>query len=137
MPCICSYTEPTRWLDTTPSSRIVSRCTADIGSGKVVLFTLTSHTNKHATPVDGQISTFLLKLLELTTSMLVRLVLVAIIAPVFTIGVAIVALVGGLVARRYMKAQLPVKREQSNMRSPLLDNLNTTIAGLGKDLQSF
>ena len=68
--------------------------------------------------------------------MLVRLVLVAVIAPVFTIGVAVVALVGGLVARWYMKAQLPVKREQSNMRSPLLDNLNTTIAGLGEDSHS-
>ena len=82
--------------------------------------------------VDGQISTFLLKLLELTTSMLLRLVLVTVVAPVFTIGVALVAVIGGLIARAYMKAQLPVKREQSNTRSPLIGNLNTTIAGLGK-----
>ena len=62
--------------------------------------------------------------------MILRLVLVTVIAPLTTVGVAIVSVVGGLIARAYMKAQLPVKREQSNTRSPLIGNLNTTIAGL-------
>ncbi|KAI1790046.1 P-loop containing nucleoside triphosphate hydrolase protein [Ganoderma leucocontextum] len=101
-----------RWLDSTPTSRIVARCTEDIGA------------------IDGQISSFLLKLLELSTSMLVRLVLVMIVAPIFTGVVAVFGIISGLYARAYMKAQLPVKREQSKTRAPLIGHLNSTVASL-------
>ncbi|KAM5539773.1 hypothetical protein V8D89_006586, partial [Ganoderma adspersum] len=100
------------WLDWTPTSRVVARCTEDIGA------------------VDGQISSFLLKLLELSTSMLVRLVLVMIVAPIFTGAVVVFGAISGLYARAYMKAQLPVKREQSKTRAPLIGHLNTTVASL-------
>ena len=85
----------------------------------------------HVLPVDGQISTFLLKLLELSTSMLVRLVLVVIVAPIFTAVVVVFGTISGLYARAYMKAQLPVKREQSKTRAPLIGHLNATVASLG------
>ncbi len=85
----------------------------------------------HRFPVDGQISSFLLKLLELSTSMVVRLVLVLIVAPIFTGAVAVFGIISGLYARAYMKAQLPVKREQSKTRAPLIGHLNSTIASLG------
>ena len=77
------------------------------------------------------IFSFLLKLLELSTSMLVRLVLVMIVAPIFTGAVVIFGAISGLYARAYMKAQLPVKREQSKTRAPLIGHLNTTVASLG------
>ncbi|PIL29368.1 ATP-binding cassette transporter [Ganoderma sinense ZZ0214-1] len=101
-----------RWLDWTPTSRVVARCTEDIGA------------------IDGQISSFLLKLLELSTSMVVRLVLVMIVAPIFTGAVVVFGAISGLYARAYMKAQLPVKREQSKTRAPLIGHLNTTVASL-------
>ena len=66
--------------------------------------------------------------------MILRLVLVTVIAPLTTVGVAIVSIVGGLIARAYMKAQLPVKREQSNARAPILAHLGTTIAGLSEHM---
>ena len=85
----------------------------------------------HRLPVDGQISSFLLKLLELSTSMLVRLFLVVIVAPIFTAVVAVFGIISGLYARAYMKAQLPVKREQSKTRAPLIGHLSSTVASLG------
>ena len=63
--------------------------------------------------------------------MLVRLVLVMIVAPIFTGAVVIFGAISGLHARAYMKSQLPVKREQSKTRAPLIGHLNTTVASLG------
>ncbi|KAI0686602.1 P-loop containing nucleoside triphosphate hydrolase protein [Earliella scabrosa] len=99
-----------RWLETTPTSRVIARCTEDIGA------------------IDGQIANSLFTLLQLTGFLVLRLVMVMIVAPVFTIGVAAVTLMGGLYTKIYMKAQLPVKREQSNTRAPMLGHLNSTIA---------
>ncbi|KAI0752922.1 P-loop containing nucleoside triphosphate hydrolase protein [Daedaleopsis nitida] len=101
-----------RWLETTPTSRVIARCTEDIGA------------------IDGQIINFLFALLQLTAFLVLRLVMVMIVAPVFSVGVAIVAIVSGLYTRMYMRAQLPVKREQSNTRAPLIGHLNSTISGL-------
>ena len=87
--------------------------------------------------VDGQISSFLLKLLELSASMLVRLVLVMVVAPIFTAAVLFFGAISGFCARAYMKAQLPVKREQSKTRAPLIGHLNSTVASLGASEAAF
>lgn len=79
----------------------------------------------------------LFTLLQWTAFLVLRLIMIMIIAPIFSIPIAVVALVGGLYTKWYMKAQLPAKREESNTRAPLVGHLNSTIAGLGKPTASF
>ncbi|TBU52681.1 P-loop containing nucleoside triphosphate hydrolase protein [Dichomitus squalens] len=119
-----------RWLDYTPKSRVVARFTDDIGASKYPNYCFVRVTSVNHPLVDGQISNFLLKLLELSTSMLVRLVLVLVVAPIFTVAVLLFGIISGIYARAYMKAQLPVKREQSKTRAPLIGHLNSTVASL-------
>ncbi|RPD70664.1 P-loop containing nucleoside triphosphate hydrolase protein [Lentinus tigrinus ALCF2SS1-7] len=101
-----------RRLEQTPTSQIIARCTGDIGA------------------VDGQIVPFLFTLLDYTAFLVVRLIMVMVVAPVFTIGVAVVAIAGTICARVYMAAQRPVKQEEAGTRAPILGLLNTTLAGI-------
>ena len=125
-----------RWLDATPKSRVVARFTDDIGQSEYP-FCVPGVLNANFFAVDGQISSFLLKLLELSASMLVRLVLVMVVAPIFTAVVLLFGTISGFCARAYMKAQLPVKREQSKTRAPLIGLLNLTVASLGTSEAAF
>jgi len=83
------------WLDETPTGRIITRMTKDIGS------------------VDSSISFAFAGLAEITSTLIVRLAGPLIFTPLL-IFPAIVVLAAGLsLGRIYMKAQLSVKREQS------------------------
>ncbi|KAI9059804.1 multidrug resistance-associated ABC transporter [Trametes sanguinea] len=101
-----------RWLDKTPTSRIITRCTQDIQC------------------VDGPLATKLGWVIELTVSMLMKFLAVVSFSPVFTVPGAIVAALGGWCGQIYMKAQLSVKREMSNARAPVLGHFGAAIAGL-------
>ncbi|KAL6299635.1 multidrug resistance-associated ABC transporter [Sparassis latifolia] len=101
-----------RWLDVTPTSRIIARCTEDIQS------------------VDGTISEYFWFLLDLSFSMAVKLAAVVIMSPIFIIPGVLIALLGGLCGQIYMKAQLSVKREKSNARAPVLGHFGAAISGL-------
>lgn len=70
--------------------------------------------------VDGPLPFGMRRLLELTIGMLVRFGGVVIFSPVFIIPGAVVALLGGFLGQLYMRAQLYVKREMSNAKSPVL-----------------
>lgn len=59
---------------------------------------------------------------------------VIIISPVFVIPGIVVVLVGGWLGHVYMRAQLPVKRESSNAKSPVLGHFGSAISGLGECL---
>ena len=87
--------------------------------------------------VDGQIVPSLFTLLDYTVFLVVRLAMVMIVAPVFTIGVAAVAIAGTVCARVYMAAQRPVKKEEASTRAPILGLLNTTLAGIGQSETVF
>ena len=52
--------------------------------------------------------------------MLIKLGAVVILTPVFFLPGLLVALIGGICGQIYMKAQLPVKREMSNAKAPVL-----------------
>ena len=68
----------------------------------------------------------------MTMSMSVKFVAVVIFSPLFLVpGVAIAAL-GGYCGEMYIKAQLSVKREMSNAKSPVLGILGGAIGGLGQ-----
>ncbi|KAJ3551685.1 hypothetical protein NM688_g4563 [Phlebia brevispora] len=101
-----------RWLDITPVSRIITRCTQDIQS------------------IDSSVSTDLGNLLEMTSSMLLKFVGVIVISPQFMLPGIMVAALGGWCGRIYLKSQLSVKREMSNFRAPILAHIGATIAGL-------
>ncbi|KAJ7293178.1 hypothetical protein C8J57DRAFT_1703993 [Mycena rebaudengoi] len=101
-----------RWLDITPTSRVIARATVDIRS------------------VDGPISQGLWGLLELTVTMMVKFAAVILFTPLFFIpGVGIGAL-GGWIGQIYIAAQLCVKREMSNAKAPVLGHFGAAIAGL-------
>ncbi|KAF9233710.1 hypothetical protein BU15DRAFT_90237 [Melanogaster broomeanus] len=101
-----------RWLDTTPTSRVIARCTQDIRA------------------IDGPLSSGLAWITELSIRMLFNLGAVVILTPAFLVPGAIVGVVGVLVGRIYMKAQLSIKREMSNAKSPVLGHFGAVMAGL-------
>ncbi|KAL0950639.1 hypothetical protein HGRIS_007427 [Hohenbuehelia grisea] len=101
-----------RWLDTTPTSRVIARCTQDIRA------------------VDGPISQGLMWLMDLTISMLIRFAAVILFTPIFVFPGIFIAFLGGWCGQIYIAAQLSVKREMSNAKSPVLGHFGAAIAGL-------
>ncbi|KAF5336910.1 hypothetical protein D9611_003444 [Ephemerocybe angulata] len=101
-----------RWLDTTPISRVITRCTQDIRA------------------VDGPISSYLMYLSEMSLSMLTNFGAVVLLTPIFLIPGVFIAVVGGACGQVYIAAQLSVKREMSNAKAPVLGHFGASIAGL-------
>ncbi|KAI0085671.1 P-loop containing nucleoside triphosphate hydrolase protein [Irpex rosettiformis] len=101
-----------RWLDKTPTSRIITRCTQDIQA------------------VDGPISEYLGWLMDITMSMIIKFIAVIYIAPIFMIPGVFISILGAWCGQIYIKAQLSVKREMSNARAPVLGHFGAAVAGL-------
>ncbi|KAH7319538.1 P-loop containing nucleoside triphosphate hydrolase protein [Rhizoctonia solani] len=103
---------PLRWLDSTPVGRIISRFTQDIRC------------------VDEALPLYLESFINVTFSMCSSFLVVIIFSPRFIIpGTTILA--GGLwLGHMYLRAQLSVKREMSNARSPLFSHFGTALAGI-------
>ncbi|KDR83043.1 hypothetical protein GALMADRAFT_866150 [Galerina marginata CBS 339.88] len=105
-------TSTLRWLDETPTGRIIARCTQDIRA------------------VDGVIPLAFLDLTELAMSMLTKIGVIVALTPLFLCPGIAVASLGLYLGNMYLKAQLSVKREMSNARSPLLAHFSAAIAGI-------
>ncbi|PIL37563.1 ATP-binding cassette transporter [Ganoderma sinense ZZ0214-1] len=101
-----------RWLDKTPTSRIITRCTQDIQC------------------IDGQLANNLGWFIELTVAMLAKFLAVVTFSPIFAVPGLIVSILGTWCGQIYMKAQLCVKREMSNAKAPVLGHFGAAIAGL-------
>lgn len=101
-------------MDETPASRIVARCTQDIAS------------------IDGIITQTFAAVVELAICMFVRLMGPVIFTPIFLIPGILVAALGVYIGNIYLKAQMSVKREMSNARSPVLAHFGAAIAGLSE-----
>ncbi|EJD04272.1 uncharacterized protein FOMMEDRAFT_106872 [Fomitiporia mediterranea MF3/22] len=101
-----------RWLDSTPSGRIVARCTQDISA------------------VDGTVSQHLGWVIELTITLLIRLAAVVYMTPIFIVPGIVVGALGSWFGQIYIKAQLSVKREMSNAKSPVLSHFGAAVTGL-------
>ncbi|TFY70118.1 hypothetical protein EVJ58_g61 [Rhodofomes roseus] len=80
--------------------------------------------------VDGPITDYFRSVVELTAAMACKLAAVVVMSPIFLFPGAFVAIAGGWLGQVYMKAQLSVKREMSNARSPVLGHFGAAIAGL-------
>ncbi|TFK34800.1 multidrug resistance-associated ABC transporter [Crucibulum laeve] len=101
-----------RWLDETPTSRIIARCTQDIRA------------------VDGPVAQSLVTVVNLSITVIVKLSVIVLYTPVFIFPGLGVAMIGIFAGNVYLKAQMSVKREMSNAKAPLLAHLGASIAGL-------
>ncbi|KAJ7646949.1 hypothetical protein FB45DRAFT_891892 [Roridomyces roridus] len=101
-----------RWLDVTPVSRIIARCTVDMGA------------------VDGTISAGFRTVIEMTVEMVIKFFAIMIFAPLFWIGGILFGVVVGIYGQIYMASQLSVKREMSNAKAPVIAHFGATVAGL-------
>jgi ABC-type multidrug transport system fused ATPase/permease subunit len=63
-------------------------------------------------------------------SMLIKLCAVVIVTPIFILPGIVITTVEGWLGRVYIKAQLSVKREMANAKSPVLGHFGAAIAGL-------
>ncbi|KAF9475019.1 multidrug resistance-associated ABC transporter [Pholiota conissans] len=100
------------WLDKTPTARMIARCTQDVQA------------------VDGPIPQSFTALAEIAMILFTRIVVILIFAPVFFAPGLAVAALGLYLGNVYLKAQLSVKREMSNARSPLLAHFSASISGI-------
>ncbi|TFY61054.1 hypothetical protein EVJ58_g4753 [Rhodofomes roseus] len=80
--------------------------------------------------VDDEIGKWVGVILEMGTYMLLKLGGVMLISPIFAIPGMIIAFLGSWIGKMYMKAQLSVKREMSNTRSPVLGHFAAAFAGI-------
>ncbi|KAF8309572.1 P-loop containing nucleoside triphosphate hydrolase protein [Clavulina sp. PMI_390] len=101
-----------RFLDTTPVGRIVSRFTQDIQT------------------VDTTLSAHVRNISALTSAIILKLGTVVFFSPIYIFPGMALAGVAFIIGRVYMKAQLSVKRERSNRRSPVFSTFGTAISGL-------
>ncbi|THV04763.1 P-loop containing nucleoside triphosphate hydrolase protein [Dendrothele bispora CBS 962.96] len=101
-----------RWLDTTPTSRVIARCTKDMSD------------------VDGSVPSQFSSLVSMTFMMIGSFLAVIIYSPAFIGPALIIAFLGLFCGNVYVKAQLPVKRIQSNAKAPVLGHFGAAIAGL-------
>ncbi|KAH7904637.1 hypothetical protein BJ138DRAFT_1130879 [Hygrophoropsis aurantiaca] len=101
-----------RWLDITPTSRVITRCTQDIQA------------------IDRSLPQRLGAVVQLTVTILIKLGAIVLVTPAFLLPGIIVGAVGGFVGRIYVKAQLSVKREMSNAKAPVLGHFGAAITGL-------
>ncbi|KAF9481117.1 multidrug resistance-associated ABC transporter [Pholiota conissans] len=101
-----------RWLDQTPTARIIARFTQDIQK------------------VDGAIASGFLTLISVCLAMVSCLGIIMIFSPVFIFPGILVAVLGFYVGNMYLKAQLSAMREKSNARSPVLAHFSAAVAGV-------
>ncbi|KAI5824338.1 P-loop containing nucleoside triphosphate hydrolase protein [Schizophyllum commune Tattone D] len=101
-----------RWLDQTPTSRIISRFTADMATLDTAL------------PHDVHF------LFQLTTTLLVKLIAIVVITPLFLVFGVAVGITGMFLGSAYMRAQMPLMRETSKAKAPVLAHFGASMAGL-------
>jgi len=82
-----------RWLDETPTARVIARCTQDIRA------------------IDGPVPRMFGAVAEISNSIVTRVVVVVAFSPVFLFPGIFVCVLGLYLGNMYLKAQIPVKRE--------------------------
>ncbi|KAH8086659.1 hypothetical protein BXZ70DRAFT_1067810 [Cristinia sonorae] len=101
-----------RWLDRTPISRVIARCTQDIAS------------------IDSSFPSATYYVIDVGFQILMKFGAVIIISPIFSIPGLVVFAVGAWFGHVYMRAQLPIKRESSTAKAPVLGHFGAAITGL-------
>ncbi|KAE9384990.1 P-loop containing nucleoside triphosphate hydrolase protein [Gymnopus androsaceus JB14] len=101
-----------RWLDTTPTSRVITRCTQDMRD------------------IDGPLPIQVNFLIEVSILMAGLFCSIIYYSPDFLFPGILFSLAGALCGAVYLKAQLPIKRVQSNAKAPVLAHFGTVMTGL-------
>ncbi|KAH8986103.1 hypothetical protein EDB92DRAFT_1949382 [Lactarius akahatsu] len=101
-----------RWLDTTPTSRVITRVTQDIRA------------------LDGPLADAFFRVVDISVSMFLKFIAVVYFTPVFSVPGIAIAVLGALLGRVYMRAQIAIKREMSNAKAPVLGHFGASVAGL-------
>ncbi|KAH9166801.1 hypothetical protein EDB89DRAFT_2245991 [Lactarius sanguifluus] len=101
-----------RWLDTTPTSRIITRVTQDIRA------------------LDGPVADTFVLAFDISVVMLLKFVAVVSLTPVFSVPGIAIAVFGAWLGHVYMKAQIAIKREMSNAKAPVLGHFGASVVGL-------
>ncbi|KAF8307176.1 P-loop containing nucleoside triphosphate hydrolase protein [Clavulina sp. PMI_390] len=101
-----------RFLDRTPVGRILQRFTQDISS------------------VDGILASRINYVLQFTFTLVQKLLAILYFTPAFVLPAVTLGILGGVVGQIYIKAQMPVKREMSLARAPVLSHFGASIQGL-------
>lgn len=103
------------WLDVVPVGRIITRCTQDIDA------------------LDGTIANIFCRYLIFTLQVLGLLAATVVMTgwPALVSG-SIVFVLGGWLGLVYLKAQLSVKREMSNAKSPVVSQIGTAVSGISE-----
>lgn len=81
--------------------------------------------------VDGPIPNNFVWFNEINVAMLIKAIAVVYLTPVFIFPCMIIAFVGARLGQMYMRAQIAIKREMSNAKSPVLGHFGAAVAGLG------
>ena len=92
------------WLDETPSSRIIIRCTQDIAT------------------VDGNLSWSFGVVVKIVLEILTKLGGPVLFTPIFLLPGASIAIFGVYIGNIYLKAQMSVKREKRYVQGTLIFN---------------
>ncbi|KAH9019338.1 hypothetical protein EDB83DRAFT_2508436 [Lactarius deliciosus] len=101
-----------RWLDTTPTSRIITRVTQDIRA------------------LDSPLADAFFWAIEVSVAMFLKFIAVVYLTPGFSVPGIAVAVLGAWLGRVYMTAQIAIKREMSNAKAPVLGHFSASVAGL-------
>ncbi|KAJ3920632.1 P-loop containing nucleoside triphosphate hydrolase protein [Lentinula edodes] len=101
-----------RWLDKTPTSRIVTRFTQDINA------------------VDTFIPEWARLFLDQTLKLILKLAAIVILSPIFFAPGVLAVVLGYTCARIYLKSQMSVRREMLVAKAPVLGHFGATISGL-------
>ncbi|KAI9061281.1 P-loop containing nucleoside triphosphate hydrolase protein [Trametes sanguinea] len=101
-----------RWLDKTPTARIIARCTEDIGM------------------VDNRVARATEAMTEVFVYMVLKVVAIIILSPIFIVPALFVSMASGLCANVFIKVQLAVKRELSNSKAPVLAHFGAAVSGI-------
>ncbi|GLB42122.1 putative P-loop containing nucleoside triphosphate hydrolase protein [Lyophyllum shimeji] len=101
-----------RWLDKTPTSRVITRVTQDVAAVDTTIPDLFSH------------------LFEIGVIISVRFVAVMLYTPTVGLYVLVIFFIGGVVGDIYMKSQLAVKREMSKAKAPVMAHFGASIEGI-------
>ncbi|KAI0746563.1 P-loop containing nucleoside triphosphate hydrolase protein [Daedaleopsis nitida] len=101
-----------RWLDKTPTSRIIARCTEDIQT------------------LDNKLARATELFVDIFIFLILKMVAVVAFTPIFIFPAILVALVGGIIGNIFMMSQLSVKREMSNAKAPVLGHFGAAVSGI-------
>jgi ABC-type multidrug transport system fused ATPase/permease subunit len=101
-----------RFIDTTPVGRIISRFTKDMRS------------------IDGPFTELAVGVFDISMGLIIKLVTIVLFVPFFSIPAIVIGVLGGFIGEMYIHAQLSVKREMSNAKSPLFSHLASSVSGI-------